>query len=107
MLYEVITARGQAAFHDMKAVRFKNILGFHLSQAQPVITSYSIHYTKLYEAQGLNVAVRDAVVAANHLVPALSGDASPAAVDAAARAVEAERGHEIRVTQRFQRLALV
>ena len=56
-------------------------------------------------AQGLNVAIRDAVVAANHLVPVLSGDAAPEAVDAAARAVQAERGHEIRVTQRAQRLA--
>jgi 2-polyprenyl-6-methoxyphenol hydroxylase-like FAD-dependent oxidoreductase len=56
-------------------------------------------------AQGLNVAIRDAIVAANHLVPALAGDAAPAAVDAAARAVEAERAHEIRVTQRFQRMA--
>ena len=55
-------------------------------------------------AQGLNVAIRDALVAANHLVPVLSGDADPAAVDAAARAVQAEREHEIRVIQRFQRI---
>jgi len=56
-------------------------------------------------AQGLNVAIRDAVVAANHLVPALAGPAAPAAVDAAARAVQAERAREVRVTQRLQRLA--
>jgi 2-polyprenyl-6-methoxyphenol hydroxylase-like FAD-dependent oxidoreductase len=56
-------------------------------------------------AQGLNVAIRDAVVAANHLVPVLAGAAAPAAVDAAARAVQAEREHEIRVTQRLQALA--
>jgi len=56
-------------------------------------------------AQGLNVAIRDAVVAANHLVPVLCGAAEPAAVDAAARAVQAEREHEIRVTQRAQRFA--
>ncbi len=56
-------------------------------------------------AQGLNVAIRDAVVAANHLVPALSGDADPAHVDAAARAIEAERVPEVRVIQRGQALA--
>jgi 2-polyprenyl-6-methoxyphenol hydroxylase-like FAD-dependent oxidoreductase len=56
-------------------------------------------------AQGLNLAIRDALVAANHLVPVLSGDAAPGAVDAAARAVQTEREHEIRVVQRVQRLA--
>ncbi len=56
-------------------------------------------------AQGLNVAIRDAVVAANHLVPVLSGPSTPAAVDAATRAVQAERHHEIQITQRAQRLA--
>ena len=54
-------------------------------------------------AQGLNVAIRDAVVAANHLVPVLAADADAAAVDRAAREVEAERTHEVRVTQRAQR----
>ncbi len=53
-------------------------------------------------AQGLNVAIRDAVVAANHLVPALSGEVDPATVDAAARATEAERVPEVRVIQRGQ-----
>jgi 2-polyprenyl-6-methoxyphenol hydroxylase-like FAD-dependent oxidoreductase len=56
-------------------------------------------------AQGLNVAIRDAVVAANHLVPALSGPPTPGIVDNAARAVQAERHHEIKITQRAQRLA--
>ena len=47
--------------------------------------------------QGLNVAMRDAVVAANHLVPAFreGGD-----VDAAAALVEPERGPEIDTIQR-------
>jgi 2-polyprenyl-6-methoxyphenol hydroxylase-like FAD-dependent oxidoreductase len=53
-------------------------------------------------AQGVNLALRDAIVAANHLVPALrSGD--PAAVDAAARAVQAEREPEIVRAQALQR----
>ena len=54
--------------------------------------------------QGLNVALRDAIVAANHLVPALRGGASPTALDAAARAVEAERLPEIAAIQRMQAL---
>jgi 2-polyprenyl-6-methoxyphenol hydroxylase-like FAD-dependent oxidoreductase len=54
--------------------------------------------------QGLNVALRDAIVAANHLVPALRGGARPEAIDAAARAVEAERLPEIRAVQRAQAL---
>jgi 2-polyprenyl-6-methoxyphenol hydroxylase-like FAD-dependent oxidoreductase len=55
-------------------------------------------------AQGLNIAVRDAVVAANHLVPVLSGDVTPDAVDAATRRVEAERVPEVSVVQRLQAL---
>jgi 2-polyprenyl-6-methoxyphenol hydroxylase-like FAD-dependent oxidoreductase len=55
-------------------------------------------------AQGLNIAIRDGVVAANHLVAVLSGDVTPAAVDSATRAIEAERLPEVRDTQRFQAL---
>lgn len=52
--------------------------------------------------QGINLALRDAIVAANRLVPALGAGAGPAALDAAAAAVEAERGPEI---DRIQALA--
>jgi 2-polyprenyl-6-methoxyphenol hydroxylase-like FAD-dependent oxidoreductase len=55
--------------------------------------------------QGLNIALRDALVAANQLVPALEGGARPDAVDAAARAFEAERRPEVTEIQRLQRLA--
>ncbi len=55
-------------------------------------------------AQGLNVAIRDAVVAANHLVSALCGEVDPAGVDSATRAIEVERLPEVRDTQRFQAL---
>jgi 2-polyprenyl-6-methoxyphenol hydroxylase-like FAD-dependent oxidoreductase len=52
--------------------------------------------------QGLNIALRDAVVAANHLVPVLACKAvDPARVDAAARASGIERlGLERRACQR-------
>jgi 2-polyprenyl-6-methoxyphenol hydroxylase-like FAD-dependent oxidoreductase len=53
-------------------------------------------------AQGLNLALRDAIVAANHLVPALRAHGGPAAIDAAAERVEAERVPEIRAVQRIQ-----
>jgi 2-polyprenyl-6-methoxyphenol hydroxylase-like FAD-dependent oxidoreductase len=53
-------------------------------------------------AQGINIALRDAIVAANHLVPALRGGALPAALDAASRAVQAERVPEVEAIQRLQ-----
>ncbi|MDJ0849953.1 MAG: FAD-dependent monooxygenase [Myxococcota bacterium] len=52
--------------------------------------------------QGVNIALRDAIVAANHLVPACTGGASPAELDAAARRIEAERVPEIVHVQRLQ-----
>lgn len=51
--------------------------------------------------QGVNIALRDALVAANHLVPALlGGDA--AAIDAAAKQVRDERWPEIVAAQDMQ-----
>ena len=50
-------------------------------------------------AQGINVALRDALVAANHLVPALLGGA---ALDDAAHAVEVERLPEVATIQALQ-----
>ncbi len=51
--------------------------------------------------QGLNLALRDAVIAANHLIPALAGDVDDAGLDAAAERIEAERAHEIDLVQRL------
>jgi 2-polyprenyl-6-methoxyphenol hydroxylase-like FAD-dependent oxidoreductase len=55
-------------------------------------------------AQGLNIAIRDAIVTANHLVPALEAGASPQLLDAAARGVERERLPEVSTIQRMQAL---
>lgn len=55
-------------------------------------------------AQGINLALRDAVEAANQLVPALESGANPAALDAACRQVEALRLPEVRSIQRLQAL---
>ncbi len=53
--------------------------------------------------QGVNIALRDTLVAANHLVPALSGAAvDPTRLDAALRAIEAERMREVGPIQRLQ-----
>jgi 2-polyprenyl-6-methoxyphenol hydroxylase-like FAD-dependent oxidoreductase len=54
-------------------------------------------------AQGINLALRDAIVAANHLVPAIRGNAGASALDAACRAVQAEREPEIVRSQKLQR----
>ena len=51
--------------------------------------------------QGLNIALRDAVVAANHLVPAAAPH-DPTALDAAAQRIEAERLPEVEFVQRRQ-----
>jgi len=53
-------------------------------------------------AQGINIALRDALVAANHLGPALARGAPPAEVDAAAERVVAERAPEVTEIQRLQ-----
>jgi 2-polyprenyl-6-methoxyphenol hydroxylase-like FAD-dependent oxidoreductase len=52
--------------------------------------------------QGVNIALRDALVAANHLVPVLAAGGDAAAVDAAARRVRDERWPEIVAVQEMQ-----
>lgn len=52
--------------------------------------------------QGVNIALRDALVAANHLCPVLCGGQGPAAIDAAARRVRDERWPEIVAVQEMQ-----
>ncbi len=56
-------------------------------------------------AQGINVALRDAVVVANHLFRALAAGAPPEKLDAAARAAHEERRPEIRKIQKIQQRA--
>jgi 2-polyprenyl-6-methoxyphenol hydroxylase-like FAD-dependent oxidoreductase len=54
--------------------------------------------------QGLNIALRDVVAAANELVPVLAEGAGPQAVDAACARVEAARLPELVAVQRLQSL---
>lgn len=53
--------------------------------------------------QGINMALRDALVAANHLCPVLSRGNDPGAIGAAAQGIEAERMPEIVAIQKHQR----
>jgi 2-polyprenyl-6-methoxyphenol hydroxylase-like FAD-dependent oxidoreductase len=57
-------------------------------------------------AQGINMALRDGIVAANHLVPLLQSEAEPAAIDAALARIQAERLPEILAVQALQRKEL-
>ncbi|MCI0630802.1 MAG: FAD-dependent oxidoreductase [Phycisphaerales bacterium] len=52
--------------------------------------------------QGINIALRDAIVAANHLVPVLREGGSIEAIDRECEAVEAERMPEVDRIQRLQ-----
>src|SRR5206468_1633513 len=52
--------------------------------------------------QGVNIALRDALVAANHLVPVLTAGSDPSAIDAAARRVRDERWPEVETVQQMQ-----
>ena len=52
--------------------------------------------------QGVNIALRDSVVAANHLVPVLRSGADAHALDAAAVSIQAEREPEVGPIQKLQ-----
>jgi 2-polyprenyl-6-methoxyphenol hydroxylase-like FAD-dependent oxidoreductase len=54
-------------------------------------------------AQGINMALRDAIVATNHLVPLLQQQANLAEIDALLPQIQAEREPEIIQIQRLQR----
>src|SRR4029077_7628518 len=53
-------------------------------------------------AQGINLALRDAIVAANHLVPVLERGAEATALDGAGARIEAERLPEVTQIQNLQ-----
>jgi 2-polyprenyl-6-methoxyphenol hydroxylase-like FAD-dependent oxidoreductase len=55
-------------------------------------------------AQGINIALRDALVAANHLAPLAAGPADPRALFAACERINRERLPEVRLIQRLQRV---
>lgn len=74
----------------------------HWSKPGMLLIGDAAHTMSPVGAQGLNIAIRDAVVAANRLVPVLEGEAGQEAIDAAAQAIEAERIPEVAWIQRMQ-----
>jgi len=54
-------------------------------------------------AQGINIAVRDAIVAANHLAPIFSKDFSDSELDSTYKEIENERLPEVKKIQNFQK----
>ena len=60
------------------------------------------HTMNAVGGQGLNIALRDAVVCANHLVPLMNGNPSNASLDKAFDAIEQERISEVSQVQEIQ-----
>jgi len=52
--------------------------------------------------QGINIALRDALVAANHLCPVLTQESTSTTIDAAAARIQEERLPEVSAIQRLQ-----
>jgi 2-polyprenyl-6-methoxyphenol hydroxylase-like FAD-dependent oxidoreductase len=85
---------------------------FLLSTAADCVSRWSVpgalvigdaaHTMSPVGGQGINIALRDAVVAANHLVPVLASGGSPEAIDAATRRIEVERMPEVSKIQSLQ-----
>ena len=55
-------------------------------------------------AQGLNLAIRDSIVAANHLIPALAKASHQNKLDEITKKIQAERSTEIETIQKLQSL---
>ena len=63
----------------------------------------AVHPMSPIRAQGINMALRDVIVAANHLVPLLREGATDAAIDAVLSQIQVEREPEIIRAQQLQR----
>jgi 2-polyprenyl-6-methoxyphenol hydroxylase-like FAD-dependent oxidoreductase len=88
-----------------RPVRLNVLVGLAPSWSAPgvLLLGDAAHPMSPVRAQGINLALRDVVVAANHLVPLVARPVDPRALDAACRAVQEEREPEIRRAQRLQR----
>jgi len=88
-----------------RAVLLDVVVGRLASWTAPgmLLIGDSAHPMSPVAGQGINVAIRDALVAANHLCPVLLAGADASTLDAAARQVEIERTPEIVATQAHQK----
>lgn len=67
-----------------------------------ILLGDAAHPMSPIRAQGINVALRDVIVAANHLVPLLREEAGHEVIDAALPRIQAERESEIVRAQQLQ-----
>lgn len=67
-----------------------------------VVLGDAAHTMSPVGGQGVNIALRDAVSAANQLVAVLRDGGSPEAIDAATHRIELERAPEVKQIQRMQ-----
>ena len=85
---------------------------FLLSAVSDRVTQWSVpgalvigdaaHTMSPVGGQGINIALRDAIVTANHIVPVLRQTTAPDRLDAATQAIERERTPELAHIQRMQ-----
>lgn len=73
------------------------------SRAGVLLLGDAAHPMAPIRAQGINVALRDSIVAANHLIPLLKPGAKPDRLDQALLQIQAEREPEIQRAQKLQR----
>lgn len=74
----------------------------HWSAPGALVIGDAAHTMSPVGAQGINIALRDVVVAANHLVPVLREPRASQRIAAATEAIEHERTPELALMQRFQ-----
>ena len=85
-------------------VRLNVIVGSCPSWSAPgmLLIGDAAHPMSPIRAQGINIALRDALVAANYLVPVFQNGKDPEALDKAAKAVQEEREPEVSRAQTLQ-----
>ncbi len=74
----------------------------HWSVPGALVLGDAAHTMSPVGGQGINIALRDVVVAANHLVPVLRDGGSLEAIDDAANRIELERAPEVEQIQAMQ-----
>jgi 2-polyprenyl-6-methoxyphenol hydroxylase-like FAD-dependent oxidoreductase len=123
--YKELRAAGQTAWFDAIKDQVRTDLARHIdeirNQIKPptllnVVCDYltdwtapgllligdAAHPMSPVGGQGVNVALRDTLVAANHLVPVLTRESSAQEVDAACTSIQQERASEVLAIQKLQ-----